>query len=216
MENRFYITIGREKGAGGLEIAKRLSEELGIPQYDKQLLDIAAKESGLCKEVFANIDEKRGSKFISGFFSGIMGSLYSEYGASSGINREELFRIQSSCIIDIANQGSAIFVGRCADYILRERNRCLNVFITAKGEDRVERLLQNNKIKDAEKYTREEMIELLEKSDSKRESYYNYFTYKKWGAASSYDVCLNSSLLGTEGCVRTIIDILKAKGWSKQ
>lgn len=213
MENRFYITIGREKGAGGLEIAKRLSEELGIPQYDKQLLDIAAQESGLCKEVFANIDEKRGSKFISGFFSGIMGSLYSEYGASSGINREELFRIQSSCIVDIANQGPAIFVGRCADYILRERANCLNVFITATGEDRVGRLLEHNKIKDAEKYTREEMIELLEKSDSRRESYYNYFTYKKWGAASSYDVCLNSSLLGTEGCVKVIVDIIRGKGW---
>ncbi len=215
METKFYITIGREKGAGGLEIARRLSEEFGIPQYDKQLLDIAAKDSGLCKEVFANIDERRGSKFISGFFSGIMGSLYSEYGASSGINREELFRIQSESIIKIANEGSAIFVGRCADYILRERNNCLNVFITATGEDRVERLLECNKIANAEKYTKEEMIELLEKSDKKRESYYNYFTYKQWGAAASYDLCLNSSLLGIEGCVKIISDIIKSKGWSK-
>ena len=213
METRFYITIGREKGAGGLEIAKRLSEELGIPQYDKQLLDIAARESGLCKEIFANIDERRGSKFISGFFSGIMGSLYSEYGASSGINREELFRIQSNCIVEIANDGPAIFVGRCADYILRDRGNCLNVFIPASGEDRVERLLEHNKIKDAEKYSREEMKELLEKSDSKRESYYNYFTYKQWGAAASYDVCLNSSLLGIDGCVKVIKDIIKGKGW---
>ena len=85
MENKFYITIGRQKGAGGLEIAKRVSEEFGIPFYDKQLLDIAAKESGLSKEIFANIDERRGSKFISGFFSGIMGSLYTEYGTSLGI-----------------------------------------------------------------------------------------------------------------------------------
>lgn len=215
METKFYITIGREKGAGGLEIARRLSEEFGIPQYDKQLLDIAAKDSGLCKEVFANIDERRGSKFISGFFSGIMGSLYNEYGASSGINREELFRIQSESIIKIANEGSAIFVGRCADYILRERNNCLNVFITATGEDRVERLLECNKIANAEKYTKEEMIELLEKSDKKRESYYNYFTYKQWGAAASYDLCLNSSLLGIEGCVKIISDIIKSKGWSK-
>ena len=215
METKFYITIGREKGSGGLEIAQKLSEEFGIPQYDKQLLDIAAKDSGLCKEVFADIDERRGSKFISGFFSGIMGSLYSEYGASSGINREALFRIQSDSIIKIANEGSAIFVGRCADYILRDRNNCLNVFITATGEDRVERLLECNKIANAEKYTKEEMIELLEKSDKKRESYYNYFTYKQWGAASSYDLCLNSSLLGIEGCVKIISDIIKSKGWSK-
>ena len=215
METKFYITIGRQKGAGGLEIAKRISEEFGIPKYDKQLLDIAAKDSGLCKEVFADIDERRGSKFISGFFSGIMGSLYSEYGASSGINREALFRIQSDSIIKIANEGSAIFVGRCADYILRDRNNCLNVFITATGEDRVERLLECNKIANAEKYTKEEMIELLEKSDKKRESYYNYFTYKQWGAASSYDLCLNSSLLGIEGCVKIISDIIKSKGWSK-
>ena len=215
METKFYITIGRQKGAGGLEIAKRLSEEFGIPFYDKQLLDIAAKESGLSKDVFMNIDERRGSKFISGFFSGIMGSLYTEYGASSGINREELFRIQSESIQHIANRESAIFVGRCADYILRERNACLNVFITATGDDRVERLLECNKIKDAERYTREEMIELLEKSDSKRENYYNYFTYKQWGAAASYDLCLNSSLLGIEGCVLIIKDIVKSKGWIK-
>ena len=215
METKFYITIGRQKGAGGLEIAKRLSEEFGIPFYDKQLLDIAAKESGLSKDVFMNIDERRGSKFISGFFSGIMGSLYTEYGASSGINREELFRIQSESIQHIANRESAIFVGRCADYILRERNACLNVFITATGEDRVERLLECNKISNAERYSKEEMIELLEKSDSKRENYYNYFTYKQWGAAASYDLCLNSSLLGIEGCVSVIKEIITSKGWSK-
>lgn len=215
METKFYITIGRQKGAGGLEIAKRLSEEFGIPFYDKQLLDIAAKESGLSKDVFMNIDERRGSKFISGFFSGIMGSLYTEYGASSGINREELFRIQSESIQHIANRESAIFVGRCADYILRERNACLNVFITATGDDRVERLLECNKIQDAERYSREEMIHLLEKSDNKRENYYNYFTYKQWGAAASYDLCLNSSLLGIEGCVSIIKDIVKSKGWIK-
>ena len=213
METRFYITIGREKGAGGLEIAKKLSEEFSIPQYDKQLIDVAAQESGLCKELFADIDEKRGSKFISGFFSGIMGSLYTEYGTSSGINRDELFRIQSETIIKLANEGSAVFVGRCADYILRERINCLNVFITATPDDRIERLLEHNKIKNAEKYSREDMKELLEKSDSKRESYYNYFTYKQWGAAASYDVCLNSSLLGIDGCVKVIKDIIKGKGW---
>ena len=215
METKFYITIGREKGAGGLEIAKRLSEEFGIPQYDKQLLDIAAKESGLCKELFAQIDERRGSKFISGFFSGIMGSLYSEYGTSSGINREDLFRIQSDSIIKIANEGSAIFVGRCADYILRERINCLNVFITANVEDRINRLLECGKIPNAEKYSKEEIEELLEKSDNKREGYYNYFTYKQWGAASSYDLCLNSTLLGIEGCVKIISEIIRGKGWSK-
>ncbi len=215
MGTEFYITIGREKGAGGLEIAKRLSEEFGIPSYNKELLDEAAKESGMCKEIFADIDERRGSKFISGFFSGIMGSLYSEYGASSGINREELFRIQSDCILHLANRGPAIFVGRCADYILRGRKNSLNVFITAKGEDKVNRLLECNKIANAEKYTREQMVELLEKSDSKRASYYNYFTYKEWGKASSYDLCLNSSLLGTEGCVKIISEIIRSKGWSK-
>jgi cytidylate kinase len=192
-----------------------LSEEFGIPQYDKQLLDIAAKESGMCKEIFADIDERRGSKFISGFFSGIMGSLYSEYGASSGINREDLFRIQSDSIIKIANEGSAIFVGRCADYILRERANCINIFITATPQERVERLLECGKIPNAEKYSNDEMVELLEKSDSKRENYYNYFTYKQWGAASSYDLCLNSSLLGIEGCVKVISDIIKEKGWNK-
>ena len=85
----------------------------------------------------------------------------------------------------------------------------------ANGEDKVERLLECNKIPNAEKYSKEEMIELLEKSDSKRKSYYDYFTYKQWGVAQSYDVCLNSSLLGIEGCVKVISDIIRSKGWSK-
>lgn len=215
MENKFYITIGRQKGAGGLEIADRLSKEFGIPTYDKQVLEVASCESGICKEVFANIDEKRGSKLISGFFTGILGSLYGEYGTSSGISREDLFRIQSDSIRNIANEGSAIFVGRCADYILREYPNCLNVFITASGEDRINRLLSNGKMKDAEKYSTEDMIELLQKHDAKRANYYNYFSYKKWGDATSYDLCLNSTLIGIEGCVKIISDIINSKGWNK-
>lgn len=215
MESKFYITIGRQKGAGGLEVAQKLSKEFGIPFYDKQILDAASSESGLCKEVFAKIDEKRGSKFISGFFTGLMNSMYGEYGLTSGLSREDLFRIQSDSIRKIAEKGSAIFVGRCADYILRSEKRCINIFITATGEDRVERLLSNGKLKDAEKYSMEDMIEILEKHDSKRASYYNYFSYKKWGDSTSYDLCLNSTLLGIDGCVKIISDIIKSKGWSK-
>lgn len=215
METKFYITIGRQKGAGGLEIAEKLSKEFGIPTYDKQVLEAASSESGISKEVFAKIDEKRGSKLISGFFTGLMSTLYGEYGTSSGLSREELFRIQSESIIKISDKGSAIFVGRCADYILRNKENCLNVFITASGEERVNRLLSNGKLKDMESYSLDDMIEILEKHDNKRASYYNYFSYKKWGDSTSYDLCLNSTVIGIDGCVKIISDIIKSKGWSK-
>jgi hypothetical protein len=125
MENKFYITIGRQKGAGGLELARKLSEKLGIPVYDKQLLHEAAKESGLSPEVFEETDEKKVPKFLTTIFGSNFSPIFTDQGSSSIMNREELFIIQSNAILSIADKGSAIFVGRCADYVLRNRVKVL-------------------------------------------------------------------------------------------
>ena len=215
MENPtdYYITIGRSKGAGGLEVAKRLSQRLDIAFYDKQLLKITARESGLCQELFEQADEKRGSKFFTGINMAGFSTIYGDLQATKVNSREELFRIQSQVMCSIADKGPAIFVGRCADYILRKRPHLLNVFIQADPQDRIARLVRYGELKEEALKDEDALTDLLDGYDEKRRSYYNYFTYKQWGDSSAYHVCLSSSLLGVEGCVEVILDIIRRKGW---
>ncbi|MBR4094573.1 MAG: cytidylate kinase-like family protein [Bacteroidales bacterium] len=209
MESKYYITIGRQLGAGGLEIAKKLSEIFGIPVYDKELINIASKESGLCCEVFENADEipRKSARGLFGLlFSGVA---YNNLGNRSVLDEAELFRIQGEVIRDIASKQSAIFVGRCADYILREHPRCMSVFITANDADRVARLRLSKKMDGFKKLSDNELVEYMHKEDKKRAEYYNFYTYKNWGHSTSYDLCLNSSVLGTDKCVEIIADHIK-------
>ena len=211
MESKVYITIGRQLGAGGLEVAKKLSGIFGFPVYDKELIKIASKESGISPEFFESADENP-RKSRGGIFGLSFSNVaYNNFGGSSSVMDEsELFRIQSEIIRETASNGSAIFVGRCADYILRQEPNCLNVFITASDADRVARLRKSVKMEGYREYTDEQLVEHMHKEDKKRADYYNYYTYKEWGHSSSYHLCLDSSFYGAEKCAEIIAEHVKA------
>ena len=212
MESKYYITIGRQLGAGGLEIAKKLSGIFGIPVYDKELIKIASKESGISPEFFEKADESP-RKSRGGIFGLSFSNVaYNNFGGTpSVLDESELFRIQGEIIREIASKGPAIFVGRCADYILREEERNMSIFITATDSDRVARLRKSVKMEGFKQMSDEELIEHMHKEDKKRAEYYNYYTYKEWGHSSSYNLCLDSSFYGTEKCARIIAEHIKEK-----
>jgi hypothetical protein len=199
MNNKYTINIGRQLGSGGREIGTKLAKQLDIAFYDKELINIASQESGLCKEFFEKADEKVSQSIFGGLFGARFPFIND--GSLSGNNclsNDALFKIQSDVIRELAKQKSCLFVGRCADYILRENSRCVNIFISAPKEERIKRLCQNMAI-DAEKAE-----ELIEKTDRERASYYNYYSYKIWGAASTYHLCIDSSSLGIDETVEFI------------
>ena len=201
MEKRILINIGRQFGAGGRGVAALLGERLDIPVYDNELIRKAAEESGFSPAFFKKSDERKRLFRFGSLFGLNRASSY----APSAIDGTELFRYQSQAIRDIAQQGSAIFLGRASDYVLRDME-CLDVFICAPMEDRVKRVCERTGMEaaEAEKY--------IQRKEKNRRDYYNFFTLGNWGVASNYDLCLDSSLVGLEGCADLIIDFGRRAG----
>lgn len=206
MGEHYVINLGRQLGSGGKEIGEKLAKELGIAFYDKELINLASDESGLCKEFFEKADEKASQSLLGGLF-GARFPFITEgtYPYNSYLSNDSLFKIQSDVIRHLAEEKSCLFVGRCADYILRDHPRCVNVFISAAPEARIKRLMETLNV-DAE-----EAEELMEKADKKRSSYYNYYSYKTWGAAATYHLCIDSSVLGIDGTVAFVKNFIKLK-----
>lgn len=200
MEKKIIINIGRQFGGGGLGVAHELGKKLGIPVYDKELIKKAAQDSGFSKEVFEESDEKK--RFFS--LSSIFANGFSD--TENYMSDRGLFKMQSQTIRAIAEQGSAIIVGRCSDYILRDLEYTLDVFLTSPLEVRAARLAERLGI------SMEEAERLAEEKDRKRAEYYNYYTFTDWGVASTYDLCIDSSILGIEGTADFIIEFAKKSG----
>lgn len=197
MKNKFVITIGRQLGSGGREAGIKLAELLNISFYDKELIRIASKESGLNERFFEKADEKKRFSLFWGLFgmhSPQTQELYSGYYLSD----ETLFKIQSDVIRSLANERSCLFVGRCADYILKDHPRLLSIFLSADLNDRIKRVMGIRNI--SEKDARD----LIEKTDKQRSSYYNYFSDKTWSSADTYHLCINTSVLGIRETVSFI------------
>lgn len=201
MDKNFIINIGRQLGSGGRSIADILAHHYNITAYDRKLIELAAKESGLSQEFFENADEKKSHGFFHSIFSNRVAA-NALGGNDSYLSNDALFKVQSDIIRDLAERESCIFIGRCADYILREHPHCINLFFTANLEDRVARMASEKNI------TLAQAEELIEKTDRRRANYYNYYSGKTWGAAESYDLCINTSHLGFEGTAEMLINFI--------
>ena len=204
MNEKFVINIGRQLGSGGRQIGEKLAAQFGIGFYDKELINIASKESGLGKEFFEKADEKQSHSIIGGLL-GLRTNISNEVYVNNYLSNETFFKIQSDVIRDLAEEKSCVFVGRCADYILRDHPRSVNVFITADTKDREKRVALDKNI------TLEKAHDVIEKTDKKRAEYYNYFSNKVWGAAGSYHLCINSSVLGIDETVAYIHRFIEQK-----
>lgn len=198
MANNTIITIGRQYGSGGHDIGKKLAEELNIPFYDRELLERAAKDSGLCQEIFENHDEKPTNSFL---YSLVMDTYSMGYPSAAFAEmplNHKIFLAQFDAIKAIAKEGPCVIVGRCADYALADFPNVVNVFLYADMQDRIVRIARRHDLTDAK------AKDLINKTDKRRASYYNYYTSKKWGEASGYDLCLNTASLGIDGTIHMI------------
>ncbi|MCB6413806.1 cytidylate kinase-like family protein [Dorea acetigenes] len=199
------ITIGRQFGSAGREIGYKVAKDLGIKLYDKEMLDRAAKESGICQELFETHDEKPTNSFL---YSLVMDTYSLGYSSGSYTDmpiNHKVFLAQFDAIKKIADEGPCILVGRCADYALEEYDNVLSVFIHADLNARIRRIARIYDLTDAK------AKDMINKTDKKRSSYYNYYTNKRWGDAVSYDVSLNSSLLGIDGTAEAIKRLVEIK-----
>ncbi len=201
---KVIITIGRQFGSGGREIGKKLAEHLNIAYYDKELIQLAAKESGICPELFEKADEKTSGGLLQAFAMGF--SMNAPlYQPSDCFTNATLFQLQSDVIRKIATENSCVIVGRCADYILKNDPHTTSIFIHATETDRIQRIIRQTPMSE------KEALELMRKTDKTRATYYNYYTDHIWGAAASYHLCLNSSVIGIDRCVGIITNLLSQK-----
>ena len=196
------INVGRQLGSGGHDIGRMLALDFQAKYYDRELLNLAAKESGLSEKIFEQNDEKKG------FFRGLLniGTPHvSGGGYKPGISQESLFQFQSDAIRKAAKEGSCVFVGRCADYVLRDFGNTVNIFITASMDYRVVQIMNKQHI-DAEAAQK-----FIEQGEATRAAYYNYYTVKKWGHSSSYDLCIDSSILGLMETEKLIAEFIRKR-----
>jgi cytidylate kinase len=198
---KIIITIGRQFGSGGKCIADILGRKLGLPVYDSELITKAAQDSGFSAELFMESDEKKRFFSLASIFTTGYSAETENYMSDKG-----LFQIQCETIRRIAEQGAAIMVGRCSDYVLRDRGNTLDVFLTSPLEVRAGRVAERQGI------PVEEARSLVERRDRSREEYYNYYTFGNWGMASNYDICMDSSMLGIEGTADAIIEFARKAG----
>ncbi len=192
------ITIGRQFGSGGHEIGEKVAKYFDIQCLDKELLSKAAKESGFCEEMIQNHDERPTNSFL---YNLVMDTYSFGYNAAHFVDMpisHKVFLAQFDTIKKIAEEGPCVIIGRCADYALSDKKNCVRIFIYGNEDDKIKHVMEKYNV-DINKAK-----EMCVKKDKQRQSYYNYYSSKKWGRADSYDLCINSSILGIDGTVKLI------------
>lgn len=200
--NEYVIVVGREFGSGGREVGRALAKRLGIPYYDKELLRQAAKKSGISEDIFSRADESRPS-----ILSSILSMGYNPNDGmytSTSMSREKLYTAQSNVVREVTHAGPCVIVGRTADYVARDLPNMVSIFLHSPLEKRVDRILAR---KDCA--SRDEATRLATRKDKQRESYYNYFTGRRWGSSSNYHLSIDASSMPTEAIVDLIISYLE-------
>ena len=205
MANNTIITIARQYGSRGHDIGEKLAEELKIPFYDKELLERAAKDSGFCQEIFENYDEKPTNSFLYSLVMDTYSMGHSTAAFAEMPLNHKIFLAQFNAIKDIAKEGPCVIVGRCADYALADFPNVVNVYLYADMQSRIARIARRHDVTDAK------AKDLIQKTDKGRASYYNYYTNKKWGEATGYDLCLNTASLGIDGSIHMIREFVAYK-----
>lgn len=199
------ITISRQFGSGGKDIARALAKRLGISFYDKELISLAAKESGIDPKVFENVDEKATNSLLYSLSMGLysFGNGFSSMG-DLPVN-DQLYMLQHKIIKQLASEKPCIFVGRCADYVLRDKSNCINIFLYADIDYRVKRTIEKNGVDP------DRAEQVVNKADKTRANYYSFYSGKKWGRPENYDLCINTGKLTLEQCVDLIINYINTR-----
>lgn len=202
MSTKNIITISRTYGSDGKGIGKKLASELGFDFYDKSIMQLASEKTGLMEEYFKSDRSPRSSLLYSiamGFYGGQ--GVPIQYNDS--LTDDRLFEIQSDIIKEKADAGNCIFVGRCAGYVLRHYDNCINIFINSDMEERIQRIAKRFELDEAA------AKKLITKTDKKRRVYYEYYTGHSWGNSANFDLCINTSTVGQEGAIALIKNMLE-------
>lgn len=190
------ITISREFGSGGRYLGEKIAKELGMAYYDKEIIDKVAEKTGLSQKYIEQTGE--GAPTKSQFAYSFVGR--NSDGTSMG---DYMDAMQREVILEAAEKGPCVIIGRCANYILRERTDCLNIFICGNEEEKTKRIMELYQLSE------EKARKLMKETNKKRRLHYEYYTEQKWGEAGNYSICLNSSDIGYENCTEIICDLAK-------
>lgn len=202
-QETFAVCLGRQIGSGGHTIALEIAKKLNLHFYDNDLIHLAAAECGFNKELFEHKDEER--TYLRSFFTNFIPFIGQSDFYRNQVDEESLFAILSQTIKELSEQYNSIFVGRCAEYILRHKPKMTSIFVCADMPDRISRVSNDQHI------TPEAARKMILANDKRRASFHNFYSEKHWGEADTYDLCINSSKLGMEGTVDFIIDFIQQR-----
>lgn len=203
MTDGIIVTVSREAYCGGDELAKMLADKAGFKFYDREIISLASQKSGIHEEHFESVEKKPTNSIL---YSVVMG-MYSSRGAyvklDDVLTDDKIYKVQADIIRDMAAQGNCVFVGRCSDYILRNNEKCFNIFLRGDLDDRVKRAMNEQNASEAE------AKKIVSRADKKRRSYYNYYTNREWGNINNYDIALNLSKISEKDAVEVILNYLE-------